>query len=490
LHPPALVASPPGEHAQTPLVVDLDGTLIRTDMLHESAVRLFRTSPLSALQIPLWLTRGKAAMKQWLAAKTPFDASVLPYNEQLLTWLREQRQSGRSLILCTASDLRPARDIAAHCGLFDEVIASDGMVNRTGQQKADTLTARFGTAGFDYAGNASADLPVWRVARRGIVVNATPEIVARARDACVIEQVFPPERPHLATWCSALRVHHWAKNVLLFVALFAAHQMGDIHAWGSLVMAFAAFSLCASSVYIANDLMDLEHDRRHPRKRMRPFAAGTLPVAQGVLLILLLALASLALSISVGPAFVAWLSTYFALTWLYSCWLKRVVLIDCLTLATLHMLRVIAGAAVIGVPMSFWLLAFSFFLFLSLAFVKRYAELHQQRSAGETEAHGRGYVSTDAPMIQLFGVVSGYCAVLVLALYLNSEAIVRLYKTPELVWIAVPVTLFWISWIWLRAFRGEMHDDPLVFAFRDKVSLLCAALFGMALVLGSQTLPW
>lgn len=285
-------------------------------------------------------------------------------------------------------------------------------------------------------------------------------------------------------------MHHWAKNTLLFVPLIAAHQIADIGAWLVLAMAFVAFSLCASSAYVANDLMDLENDRRHPGKSARPFASGDLPVGHGLLLIPGLALPSLALSIPVGPAFAGWLGAYFVLTWLYSGWLKRVVLLDCLTLAVLHVLRVVAGAAAVGVTLSFWLLAFSGFLFLSLAFVKRYAELHRQGAVGESEVHGRGYVASDAPLVRLFGVVAGYCSVLILALYLRSGAAVRLYPAPQLVWGAVLVTLFWISWMWLRASRGEMHDDPLVFAFRDKTSLACAALFGLALVLGSLKHAW
>lgn len=489
-HPPAFAASPLDERMPVPLVVDLDGTLVRTDTLHEAGLQLLRRNPARLLQLGVWLLRGKAALKQRLAQIARVDASLLPYNGTLLAWLQEQRQSGRLLILCTASDQHVARDIAAHCELFDEVIASDGVVNLAGQDKARILVGRFDAKGFDYAGNAPVDAHVWRAARRGVVVNASATTLERARNACDIEQVFPPERAGLATWCRALRVHHWAKNVLLFVALIAAHQINDHHAWLQLAVAFAAFSLCASSVYIANDLIDLEHDRRHPRKRTRPFAAGALPLAQGAMLIPVLALASLALSTLVGAAFAAWLGLYFVLTWLYSFWLKRLVLVDCLTLAALHMLRVIAGAAAAAVPLSFWLLAFSGFLFLSLAFVKRYAELHRQVAAAEPQAHGRGYAASDAPIIQVFGIVCGYCAVLVLAMYLNSDAIVRLYRTPEIVWGAVPVMLFWISSIWLRTSRGEMHDDPLVFALRDKASLVSAALFGLILVLGSVQLPW
>ncbi|MCU4121177.1 UbiA family prenyltransferase [Variovorax sp. N23] len=477
------------DNTPPPLVVDLDGTLVHTDMLHESTLRLCRQAPLAALRIPLWMMRGKAFSKQQIAQRTRLDTSLLPYDQTLLSWLHAQRQGGRQLVLCTASDRTIACDVAAHCQLFDEVLASDGGLNLKGEHKARALVQRFGSQGFDYVGDAMADLPVWSAARQGIVTNATQATIDRAQEAGHIAQVLSPRRTSLSSWWGALRVHHWTKNLLLFVALVAAHQIDDLQAWMRLALAFAAFSLCASSVYIANDLLDLEHDRRHPRKRDRPFASGALSIGQGVLLMPLLALAALALAWSVGPAFMVWLCGYLALTWLYSCWLKRLAVVDCLILAGLYMMRVVAGAAAVDVELSFWLLAFSGFLFLSLAFVKRYAELLLPEAAADSKLHGRGYVAADAASIQLFGVAAGYCAVLVLGLYLNSETVVRLYATPELVWGTVPVVLFWISWIWLRASRGEMHDDPLVFAFRDKASLVAAALFGMALVLGSWTFP-
>jgi 4-hydroxybenzoate polyprenyltransferase len=459
-------------------------------MLHESALQLFRTAPLRTLQIPFWLQQGKAVLKQQLAERTQFDAASLPYDEDVLAWLRQQRTAGRRIILCTASDQSIARAIAAHCGCFDEVMASDGVVNLEGRHKAQALVQRFGRGGFDYVGNSRADVPVWQQARRAVVVGGNPSILASARASCEVEQVFPSERPGFTTWRRALRVHQWAKNVLLFVALFAAHRVTEIQAWGQLLLAFAAFSLCASSVYIANDLMDLESDRQHPRKRARPFASGAIPAWVGVALVPVLALASLALSLLVGKMFVLWLSAYFLLTWAYSWWLKRVALVDCLTLASLYTLRVVAGAAAAGLALSFWLLAFSGFLFMSLAFVKRYTELQVQQAAGKDKAHGRGYVTSDAPLIQILGVTSGYVAVVVLAMYLNSDAVVLLYKNPYLAWFAVPVIAYWISWLWLCAHRGEMHDDPLVFALFDKPSLVAGALFGVALLLGSLRLPF
>lgn len=469
---------------QPVLVVDLDGTLIHTDMLHESALKLFREHPLQTLGIPLWLRAGKAVLKARLAERIHLDPKTLPYNQPLLDWLESERASGRRLVLCTASDQKIARQIATHLGIFDEVIASDGQDNVAGERKAAALVERYGKKGFDYAGNSSTDLAVWAHARRAIVVNGKTGLTDRASAISELAEVFPPARQGLSAWRRVLRVHQWLKNILLFVPLLAAHDLTNLHAWGALLLAFVAFSLCASSVYIANDLMDLESDRLHPRKRKRPFAAGLVPAWKGVLLAPVLLVASLGLGWQVGTAFLSWLLLYFSLTCVYSWRLKRLLLIDCLTLAMLYTLRIVAGAAAIGQPLSFWLLAFSIFLFLSLAFVKRYAELRLYRK-GSGSLHGRGYHSDDAPIVQMMGIVAGYAAVLVLALYVNSDAIVALYEHPRLVWGAVPVVLFWVSWVWMRAHRGEMHDDPLVFAIKDRTSLAAGAAFALVLAVGA-----
>lgn len=473
-----------------PLVVDLDGTLIRTDMLHESALRLLRDDPLRTLYIPCWLSRGKAALKQRLADCVGFKPESLPYDDAFLDWLKLQRSEGRPLILCTASDRAIATAISEHLGVFDEVMASDGATNLAGARKADALESRFGRAGFDYAGNSRADLAVWRRARRAVVVNATPTVLKQAGDCCEVEQVFAAPASGWPAWRRVLRVHQWLKNLLVFVPLFAAHRLGDSALWSALALAFVAFSLCASSVYIVNDLLDLDSDRQHPRKRLRPFASGQVPAWKGVALAPLLLFASIALAWHVSPAFMAWLLAYFVLTCAYTLALKRVALLDCLALAALYTLRVIAGAAAADMVLSFWLLAFSGFVFLSLAFVKRYAELEVHVLGGRDMAPGRGYFTTDAPMVQALGIASGYAAVLVFALYVNSDAVRALYHSPEIVWGGVPVLLFWVSWMWMQAHRGHMHDDPLVFALRDKASVLAGAAFAAVLGVGTVGWPW
>ncbi|MEX0739499.1 MAG: UbiA family prenyltransferase [Pseudohongiella sp.] len=468
-----------------PLIVDLDGTLIHTDMLHESALKVLRERPWATLCIPVWLARGKAVLKQRLADQSRFDPGSLPYNEELLVWLRQQKETGRRLVLCTASDQSIAQAIADHLQLFDDVMASDGITNLSGSNKAEALTARYADTGFVYVGNCDKDLPVWRVAHSAVVVNGANGLSDKTRALCDIEHEFPLRPRGPLTWLRVIRAHQWLKNLLLFIPMIAAHQVSDLNTWLSLTLAFVAFSLCASAVYITNDLLDLESDRLHPRKRFRPFASGLLPAWQGVLLMPVLLAAGLAMAFLVSVAFVQWLLLYLALTCAYSFGLKRLMLVDCLTLAMLYTLRIIAGTAAASLDLSFWLLAESVFLFLSLAFVKRYAELALQSQSGADKAHGRGYYISDAPLIQTLGVTSGYVAVVVLALYLNSNEVLELYRNPTLVWAAIPFMLFWISWMWMQASRGNMHDDPLVFAVKDKASLLAGLGFAMVLVIGS-----
>jgi 4-hydroxybenzoate polyprenyltransferase len=476
--------------SQVPLVVDLDGTLLRTDTLHESAIRLLRDHPLDLALIPLWLTSGKAYMKRRIAGRITLEPSGLPYRQDLLEWLRAERDAGRTLVLCTAADCSIATAVSEHLGIFDAVMSSDGTTNLDGPRKADALVARFGAAGFDYAGNSSADLPVWARARRAIVVDAPGEVARQARGLADVEREFAREPVGPRQWGRVLRVHQWLKNLLLFVPLVGAHRFADGPSWQLLALAFLSFSLCASAVYVGNDLLDLDSDRAHPRKRYRPFASGAVSVKTGAVLVPVLILASLLLGVEVGEPFLFWLATYFLLTCVYTLLLKRLVIVDCLTLALLYTVRIVAGAAAASLTLSFWMLAFAMFLFLSLAFVKRYAELMVQADRGSEKAHGRGYLTADAPLVEAFGVASGYGSALVLALYLNSEAVTLLYRQPQVAGGVVPIVLFWISWVWIQAHRGRMNDDPLVFAVRDPASLAAGVAFAAVLALASAGLPW
>lgn len=472
--------------ASVVLAIDLDGTLTATDTLHESVVALLRAQPWMAFALPIWLIKGKAALKAKIADRVSLDASLLPYNAELIEWLKAERSGGRKLVLCTAADVRVATAVANHVGLFGEVMASDGMSNMAGASKRAALEAKFGAKGYDYAGNSKADLAVWAGAREAIVVNAGNGLARQAEKIATVSKVMPRQSIGLSHWVRLLRVHQWLKNLLLFVPLLASHQIGNLHSLSALLLAFVSFSLCASAVYMTNDLLDLDSDRRHPRKKSRPFASADMPIMYGVVLAPLFAILSLILGCWVGGAFAPCLIVYFVATTAYSLWLKRMVLIDGLTLAALYTLRIVAGAAAVAIPLSFWLLAFSVFIFLSLAFVKRYVELQAQAQADSQVANGRGYAVNDAPLLQTLGVAAGYSAVVVLALYFQSGTFATLYAQPELIGFAVPLMLFWISWMWLKAHRGEMHDDPIVFAVKDKASLVVAALMAVSFILASK----
>ncbi len=455
-----------------PLCVDLDGTLIHSDLLFESFLLLIKQNPLLLFLVPLWLLGGKARLKAEIARRVQINGAALPYSEAFVHWLRDQKNQGREIWLCTASDQRMAQAVAQHVGLFDGVLASDGQTNLSGRNKAQELVQRFGDKGFDYCGNHRIDLKVWQHARSAIVVNAKAGLEASARACTQVAAVFEPPKSGLRVALKALRVHQWAKNALIFVPLAAAHRLGDLPTLIAGLVAFASFSLCASSVYLLNDMLDLEADRQHPRKCKRPFAAGTLSLLFGLIAAPALLLISLALALTLPLKFLAVLGAYYLVTLAYSFGLKRLVMIDVLTLAGLYTVRLVAGAAATGIPLSFWLLLFAIFIFLSLAIVKRYAELLSMRKQGQLTASGRGYQVEDLALLQSLGGSSGYISILVLALYVNSPDIAVLYSHPKMVWLLCPVMLYWVSRVWMQTHRGDMHDDPLVFALKDRISLL------------------
>lgn len=438
-----------------PLCVDLDGTLVKSNVLIESLVGALKHRPLLAFALPFWLARGRAVLKRELAERSVIDVARLPYDARLLADLRRERLAGRAIWLTTAADEKLAQQVANHLGLFDGVIASDGRENLKGEAKARELARRFGEKGFDYVGNDRHDIPVWNRAREKIRVD---------------------RRPH--PWLGlarALRLHQWPKNLLVFVPLLTSHRLFEHNALVIGLHAFLAFSLTASAVYLANDLIDLEDDRRHPRKRARPVAAGEVPIETAIALIPVLVVAAAIVAVHLTPDFVALLGAYVAANLLYSLGLKRVALVDVFVLAALYTVRILAGAAAAAVPVSHWLLAFSLFVFLSLAFAKRFVEVSGVAARAETAVGGRGYLARDGPLVGMLGTSAGYLSVLVFALYITSREVVVLYKSPAILWFAVPLLLYWISRVWLLAQRGELHDDPVVFALRDMQSYVVGA---------------
>jgi 4-hydroxybenzoate polyprenyltransferase len=471
--------------SKLPLIVDLDGTLIFSDTLHELIIVGLRKNLFYLFIFPILLLRGRASFKKFLSSRFQFEITSMPYHQAFISWLYEQKLAGRKLILCTGADAIVAQQFAKHLDLFSEVYSSNGIVNLTGVTKSRFLIKKFGDRGFDYAGNSSDDLHVWKVANNGILVNASPRVSSKATEICQIENKFISSRSTIKELIRSLRLHQWLKNFLLFVPFFAAHQSIDAHIFVTLFLSFCSFGLCASSVYILNDIVDLESDRKHPSKSGRPFAAGSISILNGLFMLPLLITVGLYLASYVNNNFLYWLIFYFGLTCLYTFSLKKIIIIDCLTLAMLYTIRIISGTEALDLPISFWLLAFSVFLFLSLAFVKRYTELNLNFLDSGKKAYGRGYYQTDASLIQYMGITSGYSSVLVLSLYLNSDAVQRLYKFPEVVWGAVPIMLFWVSWMWINAHRGRMHDDPLIFAVKDPISQLAGLIFLLVMLVGS-----
>lgn len=468
--------------AKPPLCVDLDGTLIRTDLLWESLLVLLKRNPLVVLLLPLWLLKGRAYLKHEIARRVTLDASTLPYDQELVEFLSTERRSGRELILATASHVSFAQAVASHLGLFDgRVFGSDSSVNLKGARKVALLVERYGVRRFAYAGNSTADFPVWAEASEAIVVNASPGVLSRARTLTTVSHVFSRPVNWVKQVAKALRVHQWAKNVLVFVPVVASHQLTNGRLLLQAGLAFLSFSFCASSVYIINDCLDLESDRRHPRKRNRPFASGSLPIPFGLALAAACLLGGVLLAFVLPPLFLLVLVGYLVLTTGYSFYLKQFVLLDVIVLAQLYTVRVYGGGAATGVAPSHWLLTFSLFLFLSLALVKRFTELRLMSQAEGKGLHGRGYWVTDVEHVSSIGTASGLLAVLVLALYISSKEVLLLYTHADVLWLVCPVMLYWISRVWMLAYRNRMDDDPVVFAVKDPKSYAMAAIIAAIL---------
>jgi 4-hydroxybenzoate polyprenyltransferase/phosphoserine phosphatase len=464
------------------LVADLDGTLCRTDTLHEALLALICRNPALLLRLPGWLALGRAGFKRRVADEQVIGGDELPLNEDVLNELRAARAAGRRTALVTASDQRQADAVAAATGLFDEVHGTTGDRNLKGAEKAKFLIERFGTGGYDYMGDSRADLPVWASARQAITVGADGALrrAAEGVNGSVRHLASPSSR--WRTMLYAARPHQWSKNLLLFVPLLAAHDLSSV---GAVFIGFLAFCMTASAVYIINDLIDLPSDRAHPRKRKRPFAAGALTATTGLVMSGgLLACAAVFGVLTGNPLFLGTLALYLTATFAYSLWLKRKLLVDVLTLAGLYTVRIIAGAAAAGIVLSPWLLGFSMFMFLALAAVKRQAELMDQLVTGRGSA-GRAYLVDDLPILRGITLASGHAAVMVMALYISSDAVQTLYARPEILWLVCPLLLYWILRMVMTTHRGRMTDDPIVFAARDRISLIVVALVAAVAVASS-----
>jgi len=478
------------------LCVDLDGTLVKSDTLHDSALAVARHHPAALLKLPGWLLQGKAALKRHLANTIQLDVAHLPYNPELLQYLEQQRATGRPIYLATAADADTANRIAAHLGLFTGVLASDGQLNLAGKNKLAAFQSHFGD-NFSYIGNALPDLTLLESCQEPMVADPTPALRAALRKARITPvRTFDERVSPLKAWLKAIRLHQWAKNVLLFVPLLLAHAWVSGLVVGSIV-GFFSFCLGASATYIVNDLLDLEADRQHPRKRRRPFASGDLSALSGVVVAAVFLAASIALALlepivvaTLSPQFtlikplhfLLWLGIYLVTTLAYSLRLKRSVLVDVIVLSGLYTIRVVAGSAATGLSPSTWLGGFCIFFFLSLAFVKRFAELENLRERGGVTAGGRGYHIADIEQLRSFGSASGYASVVVLTLYISNLDAAQLYAHTHRLWLLVPVLLLWISRLWLTASRGKLNEDPVVYAITDRRSLFLGLLVALIIL--------
>lgn len=475
-----------GRDLDVPLCVDLDGTLIGTDLLYESLMATLKAQPLLAFRMPFWLLKGRAHLKSQLAKHADIDASLLPYHAELLEWLRSEKQRGRQIYLVTAADSRIANSIAEHLDLFTEVLASDGAINLKGQNKADVLVERFGAGGFDYAGDSRADFVVWDNSRSAITVGVSPSVRRHLEASRKISRDFAHTGSSVMEFLRAIRCYQWVKNVLVFVPVITSHTYTELPVVLAGLLLFVAWSFVASGIYLSNDLLDLEADRAHHRKCKRPFASGRLPIVAGLIGSPLMILAGLGIALAISWQTAAVLALYVIVSQAYSLHFKRRLLIDVFILAFLYTSRVVGGGIATDNHATIWLLGFSCFLFLGLAFLKRCAELIRIRDAGKQHLGNRGYGIDDLDMLERFGVSSSFASVLVLSLYVHSNVAVDAYAHPSALWIIVPVLLFWQCRLWIATSRGEMHDDPIVFSIKDRISWglgLCTAAAFIASVL-------
>ena len=457
-----------------PLCVDLDGTLIKTDILAESLIDLFKKKVLSAFLIPLWLLRGRAHLKRQIALRTQLDVTSLPYHSDFLDYIRGEKNSGRHLYLITASDITVAMQVADHLKIFEGVFGSDGKTNLKGIVKLQYLRERLKAEKFVYAGNSSADLPIWKESAQAIVVNGTKRLVGRLNKLSIETREFNDRKNAFSVIHRALRIHQWSKNLLIFVPLVLAHKVLDLKILFASMLAFLSFSVCASAQYLFNDLLDLEADRLHSLKKNRPFASGDLPIFIGILGIPVALLASIGIAWILPRNFLWILLVYFLMSLLYSLRLKKYIVMDFIVLAGLYTLRLFAGSAAYLVVITPWLIGFSMFFFTSLACVKRFAEIRQLRLDNKASVKGRGYIACDMEQISILGSASGFLSVLVFALYINGKEVQELYRRPFFLWFICPVLMYWISRVWILANRGHLTEDPILFALKDKESYLMA----------------
>jgi len=468
-----------------PLFVDLDGTLIKTNTLHEAILALVRTAPQRLLLLPFWLMRGQAYLWHRLSQLVSLNVALLPYRPEVIEYLKREKRASREITLISGAHYTLVEGVARHLNLFDHCMGSDEMAHLIGEKKLSVIVHSYRKKSFDYIGDSRADLPIWKESRRAVIAGSNMSLVAQLRKcADSYDHIEPLEKPGIRSFLKAMRVYQWAKNLLLFAAIFLGHQFNNLPLIFDVLQGFAAFSLCGSAMYILNDLMDLEADRLHARKRKRPFAAGDISLATGALISVVLLLGAFAIAISLPLGFAAMLGVYFTLTLLYTFYFKEKLLVDVFILASLYTIRVWAGGVCAGIEISHWATAFFMCLFLSLALAKRHSELTASAGAQEDkQLNRRGYRPSDTQFVLVYGCGSSLMSVLVIAIYLNSPDVSVHYRRPSLLWFVCPTLAYWTSRLWILAARGELDEDPVLFAIKDKISYLLGAIIVMIVLL-------
>ncbi|MFH1050742.1 MAG: UbiA family prenyltransferase [bacterium] len=465
-----------------PLCVDLDGTLISTDTLMESLLFAIKEKPYLLFLLPIWIFKGRGFLKKKIADTSLPDATLLPYKNNVLDFIKTEKNKGREIVLATATDNRIADSVAEHLGIFDKVIATNNNHNLRSKNKSNALVELYGERGFDYIGDSIADLAVWKNADCSLLVEPANSLLKKVKSFSNNVIVFSKDTNKLKSFIKEIRVYQWIKNILIFLPFLMAHRPETGIIVNS-IFAFISFSFVASFVYLLNDLLDIEADRQHPGKKHRPLASGIFPIHLGILVAPVFLLSGLAIGFFLLPyEFFITLIIYLLLTTGYTFFLKRIIILDVIILSCLYTIRLIAGANATGIEASPWLLGFSIFLFLSLAIMKRYTELGVMIEQNKTKTKGRGYRTEDIGFLNSIGPASGYMSVLILALYVNSEKVVWLYKIPEMLWLTLLCLLFWISRIWLIAQRGKMYDDPIVFIAKDYVSYIVGFIITILII--------
>jgi 4-hydroxybenzoate polyprenyltransferase/phosphoserine phosphatase len=467
-----------------PLVVDLDGTLTVSDTLYEGFAQLLFGAPLSALATLTHLRHGIAALKREIARRSPLNVADLPYRHDLVELINREKLRGRPVHLVTAADQSTADAVARELGLFASAIGSDGITNIKGEKKLARLRERF-PDGFIYAGDSPADLPVFRAARGVILCDAGASTTAAvAKSGTPVLATLNRSAGEWRHWMRAFRVHQWSKNLLLFVPMFVGHAYGDPAVLGRTAIAFAILCALSSATYVLNDLADLHADRQHATKRLRPFASGDLKVLRGLIVAPTMIAAAMACALILSPSFALTLLAYLLLTSAYSLGLKRVALLDVFIIGILFSLRILMGTAVANMDHSPWLLSFSLAFFISLALAKRHGEVMRAARVDADEIAGRGYRGNDWPVTLSFGIGIALVSVVIMLLYMTNDAAPSgfyrhsgwLYANPALLTV-------WLMRIWLLSNRMLLHEDPVVFALRDRASLVLGLAVSIAFYL-------